>query len=197
VTSSMPISSVVLSRYAGALIDLAEKDKAIEKIQKDLNDLRGMIDSSDDLHSLISSPMVSKENQEKAIADIAKKAKFQKLTNNFLGVLVENRRLAALPGIIQAYDKLVAKRSGLIEVSVETAEKLTAAQRKSVEKGISSALKTDIKLTEKVTPEIIGGMVVTIGSYMIDDSVRRKLERLNVALKGHSNQNTVNLKEVV
>jgi F-type H+-transporting ATPase subunit delta len=197
VTSSMPISSVVLSRYAGALIDLAEKDKAVEKIQKDLADLRGMIDSSDDLNALIISPMISKSAQEKAINDIAAKAKLHKLTKNFLGVLVENRRLGALPGIINAYDKLVAKRSGQIEVSVETAEKLTAAQRKSVEKSISAALKTDIKLTEKVTPEIIGGMVVTIGSYMIDDSVRRKLERLNVALKGHSNQNIVNLKEVV
>ncbi len=196
-TSSMPISSVVLSRYAGALIDLAEKDKAVDKIQKDLADLRGMIDSSDDLNALIASPMVSKEKQEKAINGIASKAKLQKLTKKFLGVLIENRRLGALPGIISAYEKLVAQRSGQIEVSVETAEKLTAAQRKSVEKSISSALKTDIKLTEKVTPEIIGGMVVTIGSYMIDDSVRRKLERLNVALKGHSNQNTVNLKEVV
>lgn len=196
-TSSMPISSVVLSRYAGALIDLAEKDKVIDKIQKDLVDIRSMIESSDDLNAMISSPMISKEKQAVAVDAIASKAKLQKLTKNFLGVLVENRRLNALHGIIRAYEKMVAERSGMIEVRVETAEKLTAAQRKSVEKNISSALKADIKLTEEVTPEIIGGMVVTIGSYMIDDSVRRKLERLNVALKGHSNQNTVNLKEVV
>ena len=193
----MPISSVVLSRYAGALIDLADKEKVVEKIQKDLLDIRGMIESSDDLNALIASPLISKEKQSSVIAGIATKAKFQKLTKNFLGVLVENRRLSALPGIIKAYEKQVSLRSGQIEVCVETAAKMTAAQRKSVEKNISSALKADIKLTEEITPEIIGGMVVTIGSYMIDDSVRRKLERLNVVLKGHSNQNTVNLKEVV
>ncbi|MGH1457020.1 MAG: ATP synthase F1 subunit delta [Alphaproteobacteria bacterium] len=196
-TSSMPISSVVCSRYAGALIDLAEKDKAIEKVRKDMSDIRLMIESSNDLKDVIYSPLVSVAKQEAVVFDISSKARLQKLTKNFLGVLVANRRLSALPGIIKAFEREIAVRSGQVEVRVETASKMSAAQKKSLEKKISTTLKTEIKLTEDVTPEIMGGMVVTIGSYMIDDSVRRKLERLDVALKSNSNQNTVNLKEVV
>ncbi len=196
-TTSMPISSVVLSRYAGALIDLAEEAKNASKIQKDLDAVEAMISDSDELLQVIVSPRTGKKQQEAILSDIAEKAKFQDLTKNFFGVLISNRRLNALPGIIKAYRKEVAKRSGQVEVRVETAEKMTAAQAKDVQKKISVAIGTDVAVEAHVVPEIIGGMVVTIGSYMIDDSVRRKLERLNVALKSNSNQNTVNLKEVV
>lgn len=196
-TSSMPISSVVFERYAGALIDLAEEGKAVSAVQKDLRDMKAMIESSEDLQSLVFSPLVSKDKQASAIAALSKKAKFKPLTVNFLNVLVENRRLNALFGVVDAFDKIVAQRSGQVEVVVETAEKMSAAQKKGVKEKISKALNVDVDIQDKVVPEIIGGMVVTIGSYMIDDSVRRKIERLDVALKSYSNQNTVNLKEVV
>ncbi|MGH1402793.1 MAG: ATP synthase F1 subunit delta [Alphaproteobacteria bacterium] len=196
-TTSMPISSVVLSRYAGALIDLAEEAKNVSKIQKDMDAIEAMIAESDELLQVIISPRIGKVQQEGVISDLAAKAKLQDLTKNFIGVLIANRRLNALPGVIKSYKKEVARRSGQVEVRVETAEKMTAAQAKDVQKKISLALGTDAVIESHVVPEIIGGMVVTIGSYMIDDSVRRKLERLNVALKSSSNQNTVNLKEVV
>ena len=196
-TASTPISSVVYSRYAGALIDLAEEAKSLPKIQKDIDSLESMIADSYDFLGMISSPLISKSKQAAAIEAIAKKTKFQKLTNNFLGVLIENRRLNALPGIVACFKKEVAKRSGQVAVRVETAEKMTATQEKNVQKKISAALGTDVLVEAHVTPEIMGGMIVTIGSYMIDDSVRRKLERLNVALKSNSNENSVNLKEVV
>lgn len=195
-SSSTPISSIVFARYAGALIDLAEQNKAVDKIQNNLSALENMINESDDLAEVITSPLVSKEKQASAMDAIAKKAKLEKLTQNFLGVLVQNRRLGALPGIITAFKKIVAAKSGQVEVSVETAEKLTAGQVKDVKKKIEKALGTTVIVEEKVTPEIMGGVIVTIGSYMIDDSVRRKLERLGVALKSNANQNT-NLKEVV
>ncbi len=186
-TSSMPISSVVFRRYAGALIDLAEKGKVVEKIRKDMSDVRAMVEASDDLSSLIYSPLISQEKQGGVVADVASKAKLQKLTKNFLNVLVKNRRLNALPGIINEFDHEIARRSGQIGVSVTTAHKMSAAQRKSVEKKVSEALSADVKMEEVVDPEILGGMVVTVGSYMIDDSVRRKLERLSSALKSNSN----------
>ena len=197
-TSSTPISSVVLTRYAGALIDLAEESKSVSKIQKDLKDIEAMIASSDELAQLISSPLVSQQKQEKIIGDIATKAKLQTLTQNFLGVLVQNRRLYALEGVIKVFHKIVSQRSGEVSVRVETAHKLTAAQEKDFTKKLSAVIGSDISVETVVAPEIIGGMVVTIGSYMVDDSVRRKIERLNSALKQTSNQNTVqNLKEVV
>ncbi len=196
-TASTLVSSVVLDRYAGALVDLAEESKAVSKIQKDLAALESVISESDDLQQFISSPSVSREKQHAVIAEVIKKAKLQKLTANFLGVLVENRRINILPQVITAFNKEIAKRSGQVEVKVQTAAKITAAQTKTIEKKISASLGVDVIVEASVTPEIIGGMVVTIGSYMIDDSVRRKVERLGSALKSNSNQKEINLKEVV
>lgn len=196
-SSSTPISSIVFTRYAGALVDLAEQAKSVDKVQGDLSALDNMISNSPELAEIVNSPLVSQSKQANAIDAIAAKSKFNKLTSNFLAVLVQNRRLDALSGIIKAYKRIIAKKSGLIEVSLETSVKLTAAQSKEFQKNIEKALGSSVSIEEKVTPEIMGGVIVTIGSYMIDDSVRRKLERLGVALKS-SNQNTVqNLKEVV
>lgn len=192
------VSSVVLSRYAGALIDLAEEAKAVENIQKDFADIAAMIAGSDDLASVISSPLISQQKQEKIISDIAKKAKLHKLTSNFLNVLVENRRLNALEGVIKSYNQEMSKRSGEVSVRVETSAKLTSAQEKEFQSKISGAIGSNVSIETRVTPEIMGGSIITIGSYMIDDSVRRKLERLGSALKQSSNSNTIqNLKEVV
>ncbi len=192
------VSSVVLSRYAGALIDLAEEAKAVEKVQKDFADIAAMIAGSDDLASVISSPLISQQKQENIISDIAKKAKLHKLTSNFLNVLVENRRLNALEGVIKSYNQEMSKRSGEVSVRVETSAKLTSAQEKEFQSKISGAIGSDVSIETHVTPEIMGGSIITIGSYMIDDSVRRKLERLGSALKQSSNSNTnQNLKEVV
>tara|TARA_R110001592_G_scaffold20926_9_gene84658 strand:- start:43437 stop:44033 length:597 start_codon:yes stop_codon:yes gene_type:complete len=198
VPSSTPISSIVHTRYAGALIDLAEKSKSVDKIQSDLTALENMIHDSADLAEVITSPLVSREKQASAMDALAVKAKLDPLTKNFVGVLVQNRRLGALPGAIKAYKRIVAEKSGQVEVSLETAVKLTAAQAKEFQKKIEKALGRSVSVEEKVTPEIMGGVIVTIGSYMIDDSVRRKLERLGVALKSNANENKVqNLKEVV
>ncbi len=197
-TSSSTVSSVVLSRYAGALLDLAEKAGLVKDTQKDLREIEVMIDGSEELGRFVSSPLVSKIAQEKAIADIASKAKLNKLTQNFLGVLVQNRRLNALGGIIGAYNKAVSVRSGEVSVRVETAVKLTAAQEKDFKKKLSATIGSDVLVETIVDPDILGGMIVTVGSYMVDDSVRRKLERLGSALKQGSNQNnSQNLKEVV
>ncbi len=195
--SSEPISSVVMTRYAGALIDLAEKGKSVQKVQKDFQDIEAMIADTPELGEVISSPLVSQAKQEKIISDIASKAKLQKLTKNFLGVLVENRRLNILVGVIRAYNKIVSLRSGEVTVQVQTAQKMTVTQEKALNKKISSAIGSNVLVEAVVVPEILGGMIVTVGSYMVDDSVRRKLERLGASLKNNSNQNTVNLKEVV
>ncbi len=198
VSNSAPVSSVVLSRYVGALIDLAEESKSVEKIQKDLNDMVSMVEGSDELAQVIFSPLIAKEKQEKIISEIATKAKLDKLTKNFLSVLVENRRLNALLSMVEWFNKEVSKRSGEVSVRVEVASKLSAAQEKEVQAKISKVIGSKVSIEAIVTPGILGGMIVTVGSYMVDDSVRRKLERLSVALKQTSNSNTIqNLKEVI
>ncbi len=197
-SSSNLASSLICTRYAGALVDLAERDNVVEKVQKDLDFLRGALGVSDELEEAISSPLVGVGEQARVMEELAKKAKMQKLTKSFLGVLVQNRRINDLSGIIEAYGKIVAQRSGLIDVCVQTSEALEDKQRKAVKAKIEKALGATVKIDEKVSPEIMGGMVVTIGSYMIDDSVRRKIERLGVALKSSASHDSSvsNVKEV-
>ncbi len=196
--TSSTTSSVVFSRYAGALVDLASNSKEFKKVSADIDVIDQLFADSSDFASFAASRTLSRKEQEAAVEAIAKKFKFQKLTKNFLGVLIDNRRLDALGGIATEYKAEVSRRSGEVKVRVETAAKLTAAQAKEVQKKISKAIGNDVVVDAVVTPEILGGMVVTIGSYMIDDSVRRKVERLGFALKQGSNENTVqNLKEVI
>ena len=188
-------SSVVASRYVGALIDLAEDSKKLKDVEKDFSDLSAMTTSSEDLRYLIRSPLLSETQQQAAIEAIAKKARFTTITTNFLKVLVENRRLNILESILSVFEREVAKRRGEIIVTVETAQDLTAAQTKSLKDTLKKETGADIVLNTKVEPSILGGMIVTVGSHMVDDSVARKLEKLKASMAGGANENA-NLKEV-
>lgn len=198
--SNTPASSIVSERYALALLDLAEQGKAVDKVLGDIESLDKALADSEDFARFIGSPLISESQQKAVIEDISKKGEFQKMTTNFLGVLIENGRLNALPGIIASYKRKVSEKNGEVSINVETAFEMTAKQKQDLQKKIEKALGTGVSMDTEINPEIIGGMVVTIGSYMIDDSVRRKLERLNATLvKGasQSDTNTQNLKEVV
>ncbi len=190
------MTSAVSFRYAIALMDLAEEAKKLDKVEKDLSDLRSMISASADLSRLIRSPLVNAGKRGAALQALAEKAKFQDLTRNFLGVLSENGRLNALESIIEAFYGELSKRRGEITVNVQTAQDLSAKQQKALQDTISKAVGSEVFLHAKVEPGILGGMIVTVGSQMIDDSVARKLERLKAAMSKQSNENVVtNIKE--
>jgi len=195
VTSTPQVSSIVSARYATALIDLAEEARKIEKVEKGLISLESMIKKSDDLTSVIRSPLISREGQAKAINAIAQKAGFDSLTSNFLGVLIQNRRLYALESILKAAKLELSHRRGEVKVLVETAAPMNSKQQDDLQKVLAGAVGSDISLEMSVNPDILGGMIVTIGSRMIDDSVRRKLARLRSAMGNKANQN-INLEEV-
>ena len=194
-SSSNQASSIVSKRYANALIELAEEGKVLDKVEQDFQDLSAMIKDSDDLAFTIRSPLNNEKSLLNAVGALAEKAKFQAVTKNFLSVLVQNGRLNALPKIIEAFEKALDGRRGAITVDVEVAQDLTAAQKKELQAALSKAVGKDVAVNARVEPGILGGMVVTIGSYMIDDSVRRKLERLKVSMGSGANEN-VSLKEV-
>lgn len=192
------MSSIVCTRYANALLDLAQDAKSVEKVLSDFNDLEAMLAESAEFSDVVRSPRVSREQQAGVVAALSKKAKLDKLSSDFLNVLVENRRLSALGGIIKAFRAELSRRRGDVTVRVETAVEMSAKQAKDLEKKITDALGRGVAMEARVNPDILGGMVLTIGSYMIDDSVRRKLERLGAVLIGGSGKaKTVqNLKEV-
>ena len=195
VSASNQTSSVVSERYANALIELAEENKKLDKIEKDIHDLAAMIQDSDDLAQTIRSPLNKEQSLLNAMFALADKAKLQDVTKSFLGVLVQNGRLQALPGIIVSFKAALAKRRGSVSVDVQVAQDMTAKQKKDLEAALSKAIGKDVAVNARVEPGILGGMVVTVGSYMIDDSVRRKLERLQVSMGKQANEN-VTLKEV-
>ena len=188
-------SQVVASRYASAFLDMAADANVVEKVEKDMQELAAMVAGSEDLQSLVRNPLMNREQQKRGILALADKAGFQKLTVSFLGTLAENRRLPVIMDVIKAFNAELKKRRGLIEAKVETAYALDAKQTKALQDALAKAMGQNVTLDVAVNKDLLGGMVVTVGSRMIDNSVRRKLERLQRAMSNGANHN-VALKEV-
>ena len=196
-TASGSVPTVVCARYARALVDLAEQEKGLDHVFSDLMALRAALKAHGDLARMIGTPTVEKSRQLAVMMDIAKLGRFHKLTQNFLGVLVKNRRLNALSGVIDAAETLRAERAGARAVKITTAIELSDTQRSEIAKKMSASLGHDVTLEVTIDPAILGGMIVTVGSRMIDDSVRRKLERLKLSLVQRANNTNQTIKEVV
>jgi F-type H+-transporting ATPase subunit delta len=197
VASAKNVSSVLTSRYATALIELTEESGKTDAVDRDLGEMLNMVRDSADLALLVHTPSISRKAQGEAVQTLAEKAQFDALTKNFLGVLVQNRRLNALEAIIAAFRAELAKRRGEITVQVETAQDLSPAQLKSLQDILSKGMSRKVTIRAKVEPSIMGGMIVTVGSHMIDDSVRRKLEKLKAAMGRQANQNVNTNQEAV
>lgn len=196
-TSAPQVSSIISNRYAASLIDLAEEENITDKVEQDLQSLQNMLSDSPDLAAMVRSPLINREQQINALNALADRAGFQKLTRNFLGVLVGNRRIYALEEILKAARNEFSARRGEKTASVTTASVLSPEQTRALQDAIAKAVGAGVMLEARVDPEILGGMIVTIGSQMIDDSVRRKLERLRSRMTRQSNQNSVsNVEEV-
>lgn len=177
-------SGLIATRYASALLEMAGNAKALDKVEKDLQELAAMLQASPDLQSLVRNPLINRAQQHRAVAALANNAKFDKLTTNFLGVLVNNRRLSTLPAVIKAYRTEAARRRGEVEARVQTAYALTPAQTEALQKELAKALGSNVTLNVEVAKDLLGGMIVTVGSRMVDDSLKRKLERLKRTLSG-------------
>lgn len=175
-------SGMVAKRYATALLDTAAEDRLVEQVEKDLLDLRSMLAVSEELRVMASSPLVSRSEQTAALLSLADKAEFQSLTRGFLGVLAQNRRLPALQAIIGTFRAELTRRRGEVDVKVQSAAALTPAQTKALQEQLSKTMGTNVTLNVEVQKDLLGGMVVIVGSRMIDDSVKRKLEKLQRAM---------------
>lgn len=189
-------SSPTALRYATALIDIAIENKALENVEKDLHDLEAMINNSAELQAVLRSPLIKRQAQADAIAEIARVAQFHDITRNFLALLSQNRRLNIISSIMNAIRTEIGRRRGEIEARVQAAYTLSDAQEKALKDGLSKATGQTVSLNVEINKDIIGGLVITIGSQMIDDSVKRKMERLSRAMKTTSNQNQLKEEEV-
>ncbi|MGE0408532.1 MAG: F0F1 ATP synthase subunit delta [Amphiplicatus sp.] len=177
-----PISGVA-ARYAGALFDLALEAGALDSVESDLKALQAAIDASPDLRTFLRSPVYGAEDQQRGVAALADKARLNPLTRNFLLLAAKNRRLFALRAMIAAFVARLAKHRGEIGADAASALPLSDEQTKRLRTEIESIVGKAVNLTTRVDPELLGGLVVKIGSKMIDSSLRTKLNRLKSVMK--------------
>ncbi|MFO1187790.1 MAG: F0F1 ATP synthase subunit delta [Alphaproteobacteria bacterium] len=170
-------------RYAGAFYDLARERNAADTVERDLKSLERAINSSVDLRRLIKSPVFSREDQWKAMEAILARMNVSDLTRRFVGVVTANRRLFALPAIIAAYFAAVAKARGEATATVESAVALSRGQAEALKASLKTALGDRINLVEKLEPALLGGLVVRVGSLMVDSSIRTRLNSLELAMR--------------
>jgi F-type H+-transporting ATPase subunit delta len=173
-------------RYAGALFELAKEQGQGAEVEGALKGFEALLGESEDLRRFVRSPVISGEEQAKALSAILAKAGVGGLTANFLGLLAKNRRLFAVGDIIKAFMARAAAARGEVQAEVASALPLTDAQRAQLESVLKGQLGKDVRLAAKVDPHLLGGLVVKLGSRMIDNSVRTRLNGLRAALAGES-----------
>ncbi|MBR0871894.1 F0F1 ATP synthase subunit delta [Bradyrhizobium tropiciagri] len=178
-----PSVSGVSGRYATALFELARDEQSIDAVKADLDNFEVMLNGSDDLKRLVRSPVFSADAQLKALTAILDKAGITGTTAKFLKVLTANRRLFAIADVIRAYRALVAKFKGEATAEVTVAEQLSDKNLDALKAALKSVTGKDVALNVKVDPSIIGGLVVKLGSRMVDSSLRTKLNSIKNAMK--------------
>ena len=179
-----PIISGMAGRYATALFELARDNKAVDAVKKDLDQFDALANGSADLNRLVRSPVFGADEQLKALSAILAKAGITGLAANFLRVITTNRRLFAVRDMIRAYRALVARHKGEVTAQVTVAEKLNDKNLDALKSALKSVTGgKDIDLEVKVDPAIIGGLIVKVGSRMVDSSLRTKLNSIKFAMK--------------
>jgi F-type H+-transporting ATPase subunit delta len=177
-------TGLIAERYASALYELADEAKALDQVAADLRALKAMMAASADLIRLIRSPVLGRSDQTKAATALAQKAGFHELSGRFLGTLAQNRRLFVLASVIEAFLSELARRRGEATADVVSAVPLTPAQTAALEEALKSVVGSKVSVDLKVDRSLIGGLVVRVGSRMIDTSLATKLRRLRLAMKG-------------
>ena len=179
-----PMMASVAGRYASALFDLASDEKQLAGVEQDVEQVQRLLDESPDLLRMVRSPVFSADEQGQAIAAIAAKAGIGPLTANFLKLLARNRRLFVLVEIIKNFRAIAARHRGETEAEVTSAQALTEAQLAALTDTLAAtAGGKKVRIHTKVDPSILGGLVVKMGSRMIDSSIRTKLNSLRIAMK--------------
>ena len=174
----------VAGRYALALYELAQESGAIEPTSGELERFQNLLDSSEDLSRLVKSPVFSADEQETALQAIFNTAGINGHAAKLILLLAKNRRLSAVGDVIQAYRSLIARARGEVTADVTSAEPLTAAQVDSLKKDLAQAIGRNVTLVTRTDESLIGGLIVKIGSRMIDASLKTKLQNLKLTMKG-------------
>jgi F-type H+-transporting ATPase subunit delta len=184
VAGEEPIVSGMAGRYARALFELAQDEKQVDAVRADLDRFDALLNESPDLLRLVRSPAFGAEEQGRALKAVLEKAGIGGLTGNFLLVVASNRRLFAVRDMVRGFRVLVARWKGEVSADVTVAEKLSDKNLEALKDALKSVTgEKAVDLNVKVDPAIIGGLVVKLGSRMVDSSLRTKLNSIKIAMK--------------
>jgi len=172
-------------RYANAVFELAQEEKSVEAVERDFITLRRLIDQNPDLARLVKAPVFTRDEQARTMKAVLEKMGAANLTSRFILTIAAKRRLFALGDIIRAYERLVAKLRGEVQAQVTSARTLSDAETIELKAILKSKLGRDPRLEAKVDPNLLGGLVVKVGSRMIDSSLRTKLNSIRAAMRGN------------
>lgn len=171
-------------RYATALFELAVEEGKLDKVAGDLDTLQGLLHESAALQRLVKSPVLSREDQMRAMAAILAQAHAADLTMQFVGLLAERRRLFVLSAVIDRFIQMLAAHRGEIRAQVISAQTLSDKRLDNIRTTLSRVLGGDVVIDAQTDEDMIGGLVVRVGSRMVDASLRTKIQRLQLAMKG-------------
>jgi F-type H+-transporting ATPase subunit delta len=175
--------SGIAGRYATALFELAVSEKRLDETAAELDRLRVMLEESADLDRLVRSPVVSREDQGRVMDVITEQAGMSPLVRRFVGVVAQNRRLFALRGMIRDFGQLLADHRGEVVAEVTSARSLNDSQLSALKASLAQGLGRDVSVDTHIDENLIGGLVVKVGSRMIDSSLRTKLQNIKFAMK--------------
>lgn len=175
--------SEIAERYAEALFELAREEGKAETVESDLDALREAYDGSADLRRLIASPAFSSDQKMAGIAALLERGKAEPMSQNFGKLLAKNGRLSLLPLVITRFKRIAAEARGEVTAEVISAHPLTDAQKGELATQLRASVGKDVQLDTRTDPELLGGLIVKIGSRMIDSSLKTKLARLRARLK--------------
>jgi len=184
VETSGGIRASLAGRYASALFELARDERQIEAVGNSLQTVKSTLQDSNELRAVTTSPLIGRQDAGRAIAALAAALKLDPVTTNFLGVVARNGRLRQLPEVIRLFNRLSAEHRGETTAEVTTARPLDDDQVAALKANLRSRAGREVTIDSRVDPSILGGIVVRLGSQMIDASIRTKLNTLATAMKG-------------
>ncbi|CUH84515.1 F-type ATPase subunit delta [Thalassovita mediterranea] len=183
VSEPASISSGIAARYATAIFEIANESNALGNLESNVTDLSAALEASEELRGLISSPLVSRDEQEKAITAVAQKMGLEAVLRDGLALMAQKRRLFVLPQLLEQLSALISEEKGEVTADVTSAKALTKTQSEKLSKTLAARVGKTVNINATVDESLIGGLVVKVGSKMIDTSIRSKLNSLQNAMK--------------
>ena len=176
-TKNKSFSTETSERYSRALFEVVKEANELEKTENDIRDFSSLLKNSLEIKNFIHNPTQSKENQNNAIKLLAEKLNFSKILTNFMFLLVEKRRIFFVEKIFESFSRLCSQKKGEVKASLISSKELSEAELDSISKELSSSTSSTIKLNYEVDKELIGGLKLQLGSFMIDTSIKNKLNK--------------------